>query len=383
MATAAPGLRVKRLQDQVFTPGAQVSVQTSGLVAPGRAIYGVLLRLDLDITQPGAGQVAQLGAVMHQLIARIAIGRRINLSGLALHVLNWMMWGRSTNMPAGMPATAGGVFSRAIEWWIPYYDRSARSPKDGVVPSELWTDSIDITFGTTAIFAATVPTLGNGVLRTYVYHGPAGSVPGRRVTVPASQQLFSEGFNNLAPLITKAGIWTHAAFFREAPNDAGGITSAQVSALTSYIDGQPVLENVRAQDVASIFNGVMSEGTSFQVESQTVPVGGEFLQDLPGPAAAAGQAVTADFLPVLVPPYAYRLSELPEAHASFSALMAGTLGAYTAVYRIIEPRSDMAVAAASARLGIDSGQGYIKADGKPAPGRLGRFLPVDVRGLAK
>jgi hypothetical protein len=247
----------------------------------------------------------------------------------------------------------------------------------------LWTDSIDVTFGTSAIFGATVPTFSNGVLRTYVYHGPSGSTPGHRVTVPLSINLQSENFSNLSPLVAKPGIWTHAALFREASNDAGGITNVQVSALTTFIDGEPVLDNMRASDVASVFNGAMAVGSGLQVESQTVPLGGEVINSMPGAAAAAGQGVLVDLLPLFVPPENYYLSQLPEAKSAFTALMAGTLGAYSIVYRIVEHKSDSSIARASARLGVQSGRGFAKVAAHPAEGRLGKYLPVDVTGSSK
>src|SRR5512143_1241745 len=116
------GTRVTRLQDQTFTPGTTVNVQVAGALPPRRVVYGVMFRLDIDITQPAAGQVIQLGSVLHQLLANVKIGRRVAVSGLALRFLNWAMLGREPQFPAGLPATANGVFSRSVEWSLWYAD---------------------------------------------------------------------------------------------------------------------------------------------------------------------------------------------------------------------------------------------------------------------
>lgn len=377
MATSADGYRLTRLQDQAFIGGNTVSIQTAGQVPAGRDVVGVVFRLDLDITQPGAGMAAQLGAVLHQLIAQVKIGRRIAITGLGMKVLSWMMFGRETNFPAGFPATASAVFSRGIVWTLWYADPSSRAPNDGVVPSQLWTDPIEVRFGTSAIFAATVPTLGNGTLRTYVVH-QASQQDDDTAVIPASLNIQSEDFNALTAIINKAGRWVYAAAYREASNDAGGITNTQVSGFTSYIDGEPVLNNVRSQDAASVFNVLKAAGGNIELESQTDPRGGENIDDLPGPAAAAGQATTVDYLPLIVPAHPYLISETPEAVQGFKAEFQGTLGAYKIAYRIVEPRPMGNLGNASRKLGIGDADFKIKTHSKTDlnNARLAPYLPI-------
>jgi hypothetical protein len=380
MASSNDGVRVTRLQDQTFVSGGTVSIQTAGQIPPGRDVLGVLFRLDLDITQPAAGQVAQLGAVLHQLISQVKIGRRVSISGLGLRFLSWAMFGREVNFPAGFPATASAVFSRAPEWNLWYQDPSSRAPNDGVIPSELWQDPIEVRFGTNAIFGATVPTLGNGTLRTYVVH-QAGQRDDDTAVVPVSLNIQSEDFNALTATINKVGRWVYAILYREASNDAGGITSANVSNMTSYVDGEPILNNLRSQDAASVFNLIKSAGSSVETESQTAPVGGELNDAQPGPAAAAGQGTTIDWLPLLVPTDKYLVSETPEAMIGAKFELTGTIGAYKVAYRIVEPRPLANLGNAGRKLGLSNAIFEAKTHSKNdlANSRLLPFLPIRLR----
>lgn len=383
MATSADGVRVTRLQDQNLASltGQTVSIQTAGQIPPNRDILGVVFRLDCDITQPGAGQAAQLGAVLHQLLASVKIGRRVSISGLGMRFLNWLMLGREPNFPAGFPATAGGVFSRAISWSLWYQDPSSRAPNDGAVPSELWQDPIEVRFGTTAIFAATVPTsVGNAVLRTYVVH-QAGQKDDNTAVVPVSLNIQSEDFNALTAIVNKVGRWVYAVLYREASNDAGGITSAQVSNVTSYIDGEPILNNLRSQDVATVYNQFKARGSNVETESQTDPRGGEIIDDLPGAAAAAGQGTTVDCLPLIVPTDEYLVSECPEANIGAKFEMAGTLGAYKIAYRIVEPRPLANLGNAGRKLGLANADFEAKTHSKANLNdmRLLPYIPLRLR----
>lgn len=374
------GTRVTRLQDQTFAAGTTVNIQVAGALPPRRVVYGVLFRLDLDLTQPGAGQVAQLGSVHHQLLANLKIGRRISISGLGLRFLNWCMLGREPQFPAGFPATAGAVFSRSVEWSLWYVDPTSRSPRDYAIPTEMWQDSIEVRFGTNAIFAATAPTLGNGVFRTYVVHGAAQADENSNV-VPASLNIQSEDFNALVAMINKPGRWAYAVAFREASNDAGGITSVQVSNFTSYIDGEPILNNMRSQDAASLFNQMVADGGNVETESQTDPRAGEAIDSYPGVGAAAGQGTTVDYLPLVVAPKPYLVSETPEAITGARFEFAGTLGAYKIAYRIVEARPTSMLGNAARKLGLPEANFTAKTSSKTSlkDMRLLPYLPIRLK----
>lgn len=377
MASADPGFRITRLQDQAFAQGATVNIQTAGQLPPKRVVHAVRFRLEVDLVQAG-GATAQLGAVLPQLIQRVQIGRRIDMSGLALHFLNWAKCGLEDNLPAGFPAGAG-TYSRAPEWAVTYMDPSAAAPFDDSVPTELFTDQILVSFGTTAIFAATAPTV-TGTLITEILHGPALSTR-RSATIPPSMILKVEDFSALQAVITKAGKWAYAVLFREVPNDAGGLTTAQITTLTTNIDGEPLFQNVRGVDPALAFNLARAAGVGLKVESQTLPLGGERIQDQPGTAAAAGQGVTMDFEPLLVPPRGYRKSQLPTAAAGFTANMTGTLGVYRIAYQLYEPRADASVGNAARKLGIPTGSFLPKTEnGHPLTNPdVARYAPLTLK----
>jgi hypothetical protein len=386
--------QVTNLQSQTFTSGGTVTIPVAGALPTGRRVRSVVFRLDIDATQPGAGMAAQLGTVLPQLIAQIKIGRRVSITGLGLFFLNWMQNGFSPAWPPGWAAgAAADVRSRSIVWQLDYADMTSVQPEDAAVPSEIWTDPIEIRFGTNAIFAATVPTLGNGTLRTMVYHDAASvSRDGKRITVPQSLNIQSEDFSALSAIINKPGAWVYACAYREASNDSGIITSANVANVISSIDGVPLLNSLRLQDVASVFNAMRSHGSNYGSEGQalTVPgannatsgtaIGGECVNDQPGVAAGAGQAVTANFLPLVFPPRNYHVSMLAKAKTGFRSDLTGTLGAYKIAYRIIERRPDSAVGNAARRLGVGSGGFGPKTGNSPihTDPELAPFLPYTV-----
>jgi len=380
MANGSRGIRATKLQDQAFGPGQTVSIQTAGALPNSREVYGVLFRLDLDITQPGAGQLAQLGAVLPQLIAQVKMGRRVSITGLGLWWLNFLMSGRAPSFAAGFPATASAVFSRGLEWYLPFADSSAHIQDDCAIPSELFLDPIEVRFGTNSIFGATAPSLGNGVLRVFAIHGPSNMESGVEAVVPPSLNIQSDDFNALTALVQKPGLYTHAVLYREASNDAGAITNVNASSVTVYLDGEPLVQSARASDIASVYNTILSDGSQPKVESQTLPIGLEIINTQPGPAAAAGQAVSVDVLPLIVPPKGYKLSQCGEASQGMKVDVAGTLGAYKVAYRILEPRPQSAIDRAAARLGIPAGKGVVRTkDGRPlSDPRMARSLPIRV-----
>lgn len=379
MASGSPGFRFLRLEDKTFGSNQSAQIQVAGLLPPGRMVHGVLFRLDIDITQPGAGQAAQLGAVLPQLISQIRVGRRVSVTGLGLHFLWGVMAGRVPNYAAGFPATASAVFSRGIEWYLPLADPAQHDAADCAVPSELFTDQIEVRFGSSSIFGATVPTLGNGTLRTFIVHGPSNRPPGRGV-IPPSLNIQSDDFSSLQAVIQKPGLWTHAVLYREASNDAGAITNLNVASANTYVDGEQLAANLRASDFAAIYNTLLADGTQPKVESQTVPVGFETINSQPGPAAAAGQGVSVDVLPLVFPHKGYKLSDLPDARSGFRADFTGTLGSYKIAYRIVEPRPDSAIGKAAARLGSSGGRAVaVTRNGGPLTDpRMARYIPLDL-----
>ena len=383
------------LQSQVFTSGASVSVQTAGALPTGRRVKTVLFILDIDATQP-ATPVAQAGFVYHQLLSQIKIARRVSITGLGLFFLNWLHRGMAPTTPAGFAAgVATNVASRRVIWALDYADYSADKPDDGAIPSELWTDPIEVRFNTNAGFAVPQPVLGNGLLRILVGHDAASnSKNGKRITIPQSLNIQSDDFNALSAFINKPGAWAYVGIYRETqPSDAGIITSANVSNVIASVDGLPLQNSIRAQDIAAQFNQVRAHGNNMESEGITDPVpgvstataathlAGATINDQPAVGFGAGQGVTLNFLPVLFPHSNYKISMLPRAKIGFRADLTGTLGAYKIFYRLIERRPDQGVGNAARRLGVTSGAYSPKTNPSPIAQdpELAPFLPATVQ----
>ena len=386
-------LQVTPLQSVAFASGGSISVQTAGALPTGRRVKSVLFVLDIDLTQPAA-PVAQLGLALHQLIAQIKIARRVSVTGLGLHFLNWIQRGQEPSTPAGFPAgVVTNVFSRRVVWSLDYADYTSQKPDDGAVPSELWTDPIEVRFGTNASFAAPAPTLGNGLLRIYVVHDAASVAKnGKRITIPPSVNIQSDDFNALTALINKPGLWVYALLYRETTPFDSNVTSVNVSNVIVSVDGIPLMNNIRAQDIATVYNQIRAHGTNTEWEGQVDALpgvnnaaaithfAGAAINDQPGVGVAAGQGVTLNYLPLIFPHSDYKLSMLPRAKIGLRVDLTGTLGPYKIVYRLVERRPDQGIGNASRRLGITNagfgpktGPSSISDDPELAP-----FLPAVV-----
>lgn len=395
--TVSPdNIQITPLQSQIFASGASVSIQTAGAIPTGRQVRRVIFLLDVDVTQPGAGMAAQFGNALFALISQIKMGRLVSITGFGLHIMNWMMRGMVSESPAGWAAgSASDVRSRHIMWTLDWLDVTASRPTDACIPSELFTDPIEVRFNTNAIFAATVPTLGNGLLRTYVEHEAASVAKnGKTAVVPPTVNIQSDDFNALTALINKPGLWLYAYLYREVtPNDLGIITTANVSNVIVGVDGIPLMNNVRGLDIASIWNGARAEAPNPEWEGQvdsvpgvttaaTAPshLPGSAINTQFGDAAGAGQSATMNFLPLLFPALNYKLSQVPRANIGMKVDLTGTLGAYKIGYRIHERRPDSEVGNAARRLGVTNGKFAAKTGNKSLAQdpSLAPFLPASI-----
>jgi len=380
MANMDASTRTTRLEDKTFTHGASVSIPTAGLIPPGRRILSVEFILDLVFTQPAAAAATQNGASLFQLIQQLKLGRRVSIDGLGLHLWEWIKTGREAALPASFLNTLNGAFTRSIKWTYQYVDRTSRSPYDAALPSELFTDPIEVTFGASSIFTATVPTV-TGTLRTTVYHDTAQRDEGS-VVVPQSKILMSQDFNSLDALIEKPGAYLNVIAYRTAANDSGSLTSTQISNVDVSIDGELVNRGARLQDLAYVFNRNRAAGSATRLISNTAPRAGESLNADPEPEDGAGAVVTCECAPLLFAPRDYYISnQVPHATKSFRAQFTGTLGAYKVAYEIVEGMTAQMAVAAAQRQGL---LGALDFRAKTASksglsrnmnGAFGRFLP--------
>jgi hypothetical protein len=379
-----PGLRTTKLNDNanlVFGQG--FSFNTKGAVEPGRLILAVRLVLDATFTQPAAAQQIQFGEVFRQMIARLNIGRRINVTGLGAIAHEWAKTGRQAQFPGDIPATANGVFQKRIEWTIYYSSPLARNPFDGAVPSDVWNEQVTGNLGAASIFAATAPTLSNATLRCYVDHVAASAQPGK-VKVGVSQVFMDDGFTNLSPLIAKAGAFLYAVIYREVANDRGRITSANISNVTSKIDGVPQILNARAEDVASMFNRWVATEASRGGSSPVYGQAAGSIDDQPDQAAAAAQSsLQMEMVPAIIIPRGFNISQVARAKQSLSLELSGNLAAYRVAYGYIEPRSEDSFSKAASQMGLKRGVVRAKTASKtglPPDADLAPYLPAVVEG---
>ena len=389
MPNSTSGLRHTRLESKTFGHGASVSIQTSGIIPPGRRILAVELILRATITQPGAGQVVQNAGALYQLLGNVKIGRRVSIDGLGLHLLGWLRLGREKELVAGIAATAAGVFNREIKWELPYMDPTSRSPFDMALPSELFTDPIEITFAPNSIFAATVPAV-TGTLDCVVTHDAAQAgidddgLPS--VVVPSSRVLMSQDFAALEALVEKPGAYLYAIAYRVAQNDEGGVTSTQAATIDTYIDGEVAAKTCKLADLAAAYNTIRAAGSAKRLPATADARAGERLNADPGDAAAAGAGVSTEFVPLIFPPTSYLVStQVQQAAKSFRTQFTGSLGAYKVAYELFEPLSEANASQAARRLGIQGAidwktKTHSKGGLSPAMARVfGKFLPQRAR----
>jgi hypothetical protein len=382
MAANNPSVRRDRLEDRAFASQGHVTIPTKGKIPKGRRVTGLEFTLDGAFTQPGAGNVAQLGSVMAQMIAQITYGRRYGpISGLGLTLAGWARRGYELDFPAGIPAGApADVLQRSIYWSLDFADPTARDDEvsDGSIPTELFEKyDIEVDFGSpAAIFAATAPTFV-GTLRTTVVHDSAGDV----AHVPSPLVMKDENFAALTANINRKGKYLLALLYRLAANDSGNVTDVQVASVASVVvGGEPILKNVQLQDLCLGFNRMRAQSQVRRLESQTVPVSGSALTSQPGVAAAAAATVTAEFLPLIYQPRKYQLAQVPEGDLVVD--LTGTIGAYRIVTVMVEPRTDAAIASIAAAQGVSAGNVFPKAKGiggGPVSDLARRFGGVAVR----
>src|SRR5512138_1763524 len=88
-----------------------------------------------------------------------------------------------------------------------------------------------------------------------------------------------------------------------------GITNAEISDLSLSISGKNVIDLLKSEECANLFDLYRAHGSDKLVDSATAPEGGEQIDDEPGYAVGAAATVTYPFLPILFPKNGYKLSK--------------------------------------------------------------------------
>ena len=377
------GLRSTRLADNAnLAFGQGFAFQTRGMLPPGRLVTTIRFVLDAIFTQPAAAAAVQFSEVFQQMIARVNIGRRINMTGLGVIMHEWCKTGRVPQAPGDIEAVLNAAEPKRIEWTIHLTSPRSDDPYAGAVASEHFVEQITGNLATNAIFAATAPTLGNATLYCYLDHVAQSVAPGK-AKIGWSQTFEDRGFASLTPEILKPGAYEYAVIYREAANDRGLITDLNLSSVTSRLDGEPLLSNLRGQDAAELFNQhVAATGHKYVGGAGLYAEPGDSIDNQPSQTAGAGLgAPNMRMVPLIVAPRDCKVSQLPRANAGITAELAGTLGAYRIAFGLIEPRSMDSFAKAARAVGIQRGRirpKTLSKGGLPEGTDLAAYLPAVV-----
>lgn len=363
------GLHLIKLERKDFATSGTPIIPLSVMVQKDR-VLGFLLRFELVITQ-AAGATAISGAKLARVLDAIVIGERLRATGRLLDVLGWLMRGRASNAPAGVPAAAG-AYRRTIELVVPLSDVSALRPLDTAPHAKMFSDeTMNLTLAAVAgVFGANTTIAGQVV--PYAIALP--TVP-TKVATPT--RIGHAQFTDRLVRLPK-GTLSHAVIYRD---DAALISSDDVTTITVRIDGETVADALRLADFANLYNLMVAQGSQLSVASDTAPEGGEELPSEPGAAAGATDKVELPFIPVVFPGYLSAMAHLVHADSQVEVEYTGAAVGLVMGYRQLEEQSAQDVLKAGAKLGVPhlTGMRWATADGgAPGDARLARLLPKEL-----
>ncbi|MBK9519385.1 MAG: hypothetical protein IPO09_19005 [Anaeromyxobacter sp.] len=338
--------RIVPLKTLTLTSGGRFTVDLDQL--PGKHyLKSLLFTVPLTMLQNAAPAIV-LPRTFNRIIDSLKCGRRIALSGQAMDVLAWLMTGKDQSATAYIAAGAG-TFDRVVNVPLHFSDPTAYEPDDTAAAVELFRDTpLEVGFGSLATLFPSFTGVGSvtpGPFQTLAVI-EAGA-PGKVATPVQLDEV------NLTPdTRIDPGVYTHLGIFKD---DGTAITSAEVAGLTVIIDGVPVIDNANLPQLAALFNMLKSDGAAAPSTTITTPfltVGGENVNDQPGGAAAAGAVVSAEFLPVLFPSHAGKLTKAWACPTGIRIKYTGSATGLKCVTRRVEPVSDASVVKAAAKMGL-------------------------------
>jgi len=343
--------RTIALKTLTLTSGGRGLIELDQL-PPSHYLQGILFTVPLTMLQ-NAAPAAVLPRTFNRIIDSLKIGRRVAVTGQALDVLNWLMTGRDQSSTDYIGAGAG-TFDRIVNVAFPFTDPTAYEPNDTAAAVEVFRDTpLELVFGSLATLFPSFT--GAGSVTPGGFQALAvieSGTPGKVATPVQVDVIDLNTDTRLDP-----GVYTHLAIFKE---DGTAITSAEVATLTVYIDGTPVIDTLTLPQLSALFNMMKASGSSPRATATTTPflsVPGESLNDEPGGAAAAGSGVSAEFLPVLYPDAAGKLTKAWPCPTGIRIRYTGTGTGLRAVTRRIEPVSDAAAFKAGLKMGLSGVRG--------------------------
>ncbi|MBK9497107.1 MAG: hypothetical protein IPO08_21850 [Xanthomonadales bacterium] len=336
-----------------------IPLKTLSLVSGGRALIeldqlpgqhylkSILFTVPLTMLQ-NAAPAAVLPRTFNRIVDSLKIGRRVALTGQALDVMNWLMTGRDQSATAYITAGAG-TFDRVVNLGLSFSDPTAYEPDDTAAAVELFRDTpLEVGFGSLATIFPSFTGAGSvtpgGFQALAVIEKGA---PGKVATPVQLDVVDITADSRLDP-----GVYTHLGIFKE---DGTAITSAEVTGLTVIIDGTPVIDNATLPQLAALFNLLKSDGAAPSSYSTTTPfatIPGENVTDQPGGAAAAGATISAEFLPILFPSHAGKLTKAWACPTGIRIKYSGSGTGLRVVSRRVEPVSDAQVVKAAAKMNL-------------------------------
>jgi hypothetical protein len=360
------------LESKNFVSGGNVQISLKD-APPMQRIRAVLIRFEGVFTQGGAA-AAISGSQLCRLFSNVELGKRIKGTGSFFDTLNWFMRGAQLSLPATIPATNAGVFRRTLDLVIPFYDGNAAGPSDALPITSFFRDTpLIVDFANVAALWPALSTV-TGTVRAILILDDA-----EEGVAPSIAQM---GYYDLAgqTLILEPGLYTHLFEWNE---DLSVITNADVSSVSVSADGQRISDLLRAEELVVIDDYFFARGTALRGDSATVPVPGEQLADEPGVAAGAAATVSMEFLPLVVPPATYKMSQALEVRQALRIDVQGTKVNHRLGYRRIEARSEQQAVKAMIKTGVPNpdpsrikAKTVSKNELSPRKAGLLRYLPL-------
>ncbi len=337
--------RIVPLKSVNFASGGRAIVELDQL--PGsHYLNGFLFNLPLNFVAPAAAQAAVLPRTFDRVLDLVKSGRRWNLTGAAINALNWVMSGYDNSATDYLPANGNGVFDRMVNLYLPFSDVNAFEPDDTAPPVEVLKDTpLELGMGSLAALFPGFTSVTPGILQTYAVL--TQGAPGK-VSTPVMLDIF-----DLTPdSRIDPGVYTHLAIFKE---DGSPITAAELGNLTLYVDGTPVLDAISLGALTALFNATKSAGaapSSYATATPYLAVPGEALSQEPGGEVGAGNAISAELVPLIYPTRQGKLTKSMLAPNGLRIRWTGTATGLRVVARRVEPLSDAQVVKASQKMGL-------------------------------
>lgn len=326
--------RLVELESATLTPGSSQSLVYKIFGLPrNRRVAAHVFMLDADYLTVGGGNTSLGNSLLSQLVQFVehhSDFQNVKATGLTLLDLYHHMNGKAdSDETVTTMTTPGAPFRAWLE--IPCADPRAIDPYEGAIPTECL-NGTTVEIVTSTFTGPNTGTIQNATLRHYlVLTDPA--VDGLAADPLRSRITFEDWGGQT--IETRPGVYSHAYL---AHADGSPITigiGADIERVDLEFEGNPVIDNVRAELLVQDFNhkhvgGGFVDNDREQLDPQSVP-----------------------FLPFMTPETRYKVSQLPAAATAEGKLtFEGTDTAARVVYRIYEQKGNNAYRRAAAAQGV-------------------------------